>query len=52
MMLVCSVLVGRTCLANWTIETCPDEYDSTTDGLNTYIVYSNRSILPKYCIRY
>jgi hypothetical protein len=51
-MLICRVLVGRTCLGNWMIETCPSEYDSTTDGLDTYIVYSNRSILPIYYIKY
>jgi hypothetical protein len=51
-MLVCRVLVGQTCHKDRMMETSPVEYDSTTDGLETYIVNSNRSILPIYYIKY
>ncbi len=51
--LVCRVLVGQTSLiSDGMVETCPDGYDSTTDKQDTYIVYSNRSILPIYYIKY
>ncbi|CAF3399674.1 unnamed protein product [Rotaria socialis] len=48
--LVCRVLVGQSCLGDWTMDTCPAGYDSTTNGSDTYVVYSNRHILPKYLI--
>ncbi|CAF3351406.1 unnamed protein product [Rotaria sp. Silwood1] len=51
-MLLCRVLVGRTCLGNRTMRICPTGYDSTTDTSNTYVVYSNRQILPVYVITY
>ncbi|CAF3676296.1 unnamed protein product [Rotaria sp. Silwood1] len=51
-MLVCRVLVGRSCLGHWTMETCPSGYDSTTNESGTYVVYSNRHILPKYLITF
>ncbi|CAF3741993.1 unnamed protein product [Rotaria sp. Silwood1] len=50
--LVCRVLVGRSCLGHWTMETCPSGYDSTTNESGTYVVYSNRHILPKYLITF
>ncbi|CAF2878944.1 unnamed protein product [Rotaria sp. Silwood2] len=50
--LVCRVLVGRTCLGNQTMRMCPTGYDSTTDASNIYVVYSNRQILPVYVITY
>ncbi len=51
-MLVCRVLVGRSCLGDWTMRKCPDGYDSTTDGSKIYVVYSNGQILPEYLITY
>ncbi|CAF3904063.1 unnamed protein product, partial [Rotaria sp. Silwood1] len=32
----CRVLVGRSCVGNSTMITCPSDYDSTTDGSNIY----------------
>lgn len=51
-MLVCRVLVGRTCRGNRTMTTCPIGYDATTDKSTIYVVYSNRQILPVYVITY
>jgi hypothetical protein len=51
-MLVCRVLVGRTCLGDTTMRQCPNGYDSTTDGSKIYVVYSNEQILPEYVITY
>ena len=31
-MLVCRVLIGRTCVGDWMMKTYPEGYDSTTDG--------------------
>jgi hypothetical protein len=31
---------------------CPIGYDSTTDGSNIYVVYSNEQILPEYVVTY
>ncbi|CAF1556235.1 unnamed protein product [Rotaria sp. Silwood1] len=50
--LMCRVLVGRSCEGNSTMKTCPLNYDSTTGGLDTYVVYSNRHVLPEYLITY
>ncbi|CAF4725489.1 unnamed protein product, partial [Rotaria sp. Silwood2] len=50
--LMCRVLVGRSCEGNSTMRTCPSNYDSTTGGSNIYVVYSNRHILPEYLITY
>jgi len=49
---MCRVLVGRSCLGNPMMRTCPSNYDSTTDQLNIHVVYSNRHILPEYLITY
>ncbi|CAF4256164.1 unnamed protein product [Rotaria sp. Silwood2] len=50
--LMCRVLVGRSCEGNSTMRTCPSNYDSTTGVSNIYVVYSNRHILPEYLITY
>jgi hypothetical protein len=31
---------------------CPTDYESTTDGSTTYVVYSNEQILPEYVVTY
>jgi hypothetical protein len=31
---------------------CPTGYDSTTNGSEVYVVYSNKQILPEYVITY
>lgn len=51
-MLICRVLVGRTCRGNRNMRTCPTGYDSTTDGSKIYVVYSNKQILPEYVVTY
>ena len=51
-MLVCRVLVGRTCRGHQGMRECPNGYDSTTDGSNIYVVYLNAQILPEYVITY
>ncbi|CAF1556227.1 unnamed protein product [Rotaria sp. Silwood1] len=50
--LMCRVLIGRSCEGNSTMRTCPSNYDSTTGGSNIYVVYSNRHVLPEYLITY
>ncbi|CAF3512537.1 unnamed protein product, partial [Rotaria sp. Silwood2] len=50
--LMCRVLVGRSCEGNSTMRICPSNYDSTTGASNTYVVYSNRHVLPEYLITY
>ncbi|CAF1463734.1 unnamed protein product [Rotaria sordida] len=50
--LMCRVLVGRSCEGDSTMRTCPSNYDSTTGKSNIYVVYSNRHILPEYLITY
>ncbi|CAF4135793.1 unnamed protein product [Rotaria sp. Silwood2] len=51
-MLMCRVLVGRSCQGNSTMTKCPSSYDSTTNGSDVFVVYSNRHILPEYLITY
>jgi len=51
-LLVCYVLVGQTCHKDNIITTDPHSYNSTTDGLGTYIVNGNQHILPIYYIKY
>jgi hypothetical protein len=51
-MLICRVLVGRSCQGNTSMTTCPSEYDSTTGESNIHVVYSNREVLPEYLITY
>lgn len=51
-MLVCRVLVGRSCKGNGMMRKCPIDYESTTDGSTTYVVYSNEQILPEYVVTY
>jgi hypothetical protein len=51
-MLVCRVLVGQTCLGNRSMKICPTGYNSTTNGSDIYVVYSNQQILPVYRITY
>ncbi|CAF0866700.1 unnamed protein product [Rotaria sordida] len=51
-MLLCRVLIGRTCLGNSTMRMCPTGYDSTTNASNIYVVYSNQQIFPVYVITY
>ena len=50
--LMCRVLVGRSCLGSTIVTNCPSNYDSTTDQANTYVIYSNRHVLPEYLITY
>ncbi|CAF2455598.1 unnamed protein product [Rotaria sp. Silwood2] len=50
--LMCRVLVGRSCKGDPTMTTCPSNYDSTTGRSGIYVVYSNRHILPEYLITY
>jgi hypothetical protein len=41
-MLICRVLVGRTCSGNRWMRECPIGYDSTTDGSKIFVVYTNK----------
>ncbi|CAF4224454.1 unnamed protein product [Adineta steineri] len=51
--LMCHVIVGKSCIGNSSMRKCPDGYDSTNDGSDsTYVVYSNEQILPKYLVIY
>ncbi|CAF4089806.1 unnamed protein product [Adineta steineri] len=51
--LICRVIVGKSCTGDSSMRKCPDGYDSTNDGSdNTYVVYSNEQILPKYLVIY
>ncbi|CAF1262522.1 unnamed protein product [Adineta steineri] len=50
--LMCRVLIGRSCQGNPTMRTCPSNYDSTTGESNIHVVYSNRHVLPEYLITY
>ncbi|CAF1109370.1 unnamed protein product [Adineta steineri] len=50
--LMCRVLIGRSCQGNPTMRTCPSNYDSTTGQSNIHVVYSNRHVLPEYLITY
>jgi hypothetical protein len=50
--LMCRVLVGRSCRGDASVTTCPSNYDSTTDESNIHVVYSNRHVLPEYLITY
>lgn len=50
--LMCRVLVGRSCLGNATTITCPSNFDSTSSRSGIHVVYSNRHVLPEYLITY
>ncbi|CAF1494270.1 unnamed protein product [Rotaria magnacalcarata] len=50
--LMCRVLVGRSCRGDSSMRTCPVNYDSTSNGSNIHVVYSNRHVLPEYLITY
>jgi hypothetical protein len=50
--LMCRVLVGRSCTGNSSTRECPANYDSTTGASNIHVVYSNRHVLPEYLITY
>ncbi|CAF1615987.1 unnamed protein product [Adineta ricciae] len=51
-LLVCRVLVGQTWYKDETIRPNPLACDSVTDGSGTYILDSNRNILPVYYVKY
>lgn len=50
--LMCRVLVGRSCLGSFTTDTCPSNYDSTSNHSDIHVVYSNRHVLPEYLVTY
>lgn len=50
--LMCRVLIGRSCLGDSRIETCPRNYDSTSNRSDIHVIYSNRHVLPEYLITY
>ncbi|CAF1080820.1 unnamed protein product [Rotaria sp. Silwood1] len=51
-MLVCHVIIGKTCHAHSMIEPHGIQYDSVTDGSEIYVVSSNRQIIPNYRVTY
>lgn len=50
--LMCRVLVGRSCLGNVSITSCPANFDSTSNRSDVYVIYSNRHVLPEYLLTY
>ncbi|CAF1265555.1 unnamed protein product [Adineta steineri] len=51
--LMCHVIVGKSCIGDSKMQKCPDGYDSTNDSSNnTYVIYSNEQILPQYLVIY
>jgi hypothetical protein len=51
-MLVCGIIIGRTCRGDSSMTRCPPGYNSTTDGSQIYVIFSNEQILPKYRVTY
>ncbi|CAM4896983.1 unnamed protein product [Rotaria socialis] len=50
--LMCRVLVGRSCRGDSSMTACPLTYDSTSNDSDIHVVYSNRHVLPEYLITY
>ena len=50
--LMCRVLIGRSCQGDQMMRRGPSNYDSTSGESNIHVVYSNRHVLPEYLITY
>ncbi|CAF4339496.1 unnamed protein product, partial [Rotaria magnacalcarata] len=50
--IACRVLVGTSCIGNSNLKTCPVDCNSMTDGSTTFVVHSNRQILPLFLVIY
>ena len=51
-LLMCRVLVGESTRGNQSFTECPPGYDSIEGALDTIVVFSNLSILPKYLVTF
>ena len=46
------VLIGYATLGDNTMQVCPRDYQSTTDGIHIYITYHDTQAYGQYLIRY
>lgn len=51
-MFLAEVLTGKSIRGNSSIKTCPDGYDTTTDGSHIYVTYYDSQAFGKYLITY
>ncbi len=51
-MFLARVLIGKTAIGSSSIITCPDGYDTTTNGSHIYVIYHDAQAFGEYLITY